>query len=60
MKKMNWLTNEQQKSYQNGNWNATFVKKNLKIDMLKIKSIVKLETIVIIQLDIEVHNKFKI
>ena len=60
MKKMNWLTNEQQKSYQNGNWNATFVKKNLKIDMLKIKSIVKLETIVIIQLDIEVHSKFKI
>ena len=60
MKKMNSLTNEQQKSYQNGNWIATFVKKNLKIDMLKIKSIVKLETIVIIELDIEVHNKFKI
>ena len=31
-----------------------FVKKNLKIDMLKIKSIVKLETNVIVQVNIEV------
>ena len=30
-----------------------FVKKNLKINMLKIKNIVKLETIVIIQENIE-------
>ena len=31
-----------------------FVKKNLKMKMLKIKNIVKLETIVIIQVNIEV------
>ena len=33
---------------------ATFVKKNLKINMLKIKNIVKLGTIFIIQENIEV------
>ena len=31
-----------------------FVKKNLKVNMLKIKNIVKLETITIIEMNIEV------
>ena len=36
---------------------AIFVKKNLKINILKIKSIVKLGTIAIIQGDIEALHK---
>ena len=44
---MKLLTNKQQESYENAK-NAISVKKNLKINMLKIKNIAKLETIVII------------
>ena len=42
-KKMKLLGKEQQESYENG---KTFVKKNLKINMLKVKNIVKLGIIV--------------
>ena len=44
-KKMKLLTKEQQKSYEN----VLFVKKDLKINISKIKNIIKLEIIVIIQ-----------
>ena len=47
-KKMKLLTNEQQYLY------TIFVKKSLKINILKIKNIVMLEIIVIIQVNIEV------
>ena len=50
---MELLTNEQQNSYQNKKY-TIFVKKNLKINMLQIKGIVKLENIVIIHENIEV------
>ena len=40
---MKLLGKEQQESYENG---KTFVKKNLKINMLKVKNIVKLGIIV--------------
>ena len=50
---MKTLTSEQQKSYQIAK-NVIFVMKNLKINMLQIKNIVKLGTIVIIQENIEV------
>ena len=46
-KKMKLLTNEQQKSYQNPKI-CYICKENLKINMLKIKIVVKLRTIVII------------
>ena len=42
-KKMKLLGKEQQESYENG---KTFVKKNLKINMVKVKNIVKLGIIV--------------
>ena len=48
---MKLLTNEQQKSYENGKFFSKFAKINLKINMLKIKSIAKLGTIVIIQVN---------
>ena len=44
-KKMKLLTKEHQKSYEN----VLFVKKDLKINISKIKNIIKLEIIVIIQ-----------
>ena len=44
-KKMKLLTKEQQKSYEN----VLFVKKDLKINISKIKNIIKLEIIGIIQ-----------
>ena len=44
-KKMKLLTKEQQKSYEN----VLFVKKDLKINISKVKNIIKLEIIVIIQ-----------
>ena len=47
-KKMKLLTNEQQYLY------TIFVKKSLKINILKMKNIVMLEIIVIIQVNIEV------
>ena len=47
-KKMKLLTNEQQYLY------TIFVKKSLKINILKIKNFVMLEIIVIIQVNIEV------
>ena len=50
--KMKLLTKQQQKSNENEKF-IIFVKKNLKMDMLKIKSIVKLGFIVIIQVNIE-------
>ena len=50
---MKLLTNHQQKSYQNGK-TCYICKKNLKINMLKIKNIVKLRTIAVIQGNIEV------
>ena len=40
-KKVKLLANEQQESYENANF-AIFVQKSLKINMLKIKNIVKL------------------
>ena len=49
------LTNEQQKSYQNAKI-CYVCKKKLKINMLKIKNIVKLATMLIIQVNIEVLN----
>ena len=49
-KKMKLLTNEQQYLY------TIFVKKSLKINILKIKNIVMLEIIVIIQVNIEVFH----
>ena len=52
-KKMKLLTNEQQESYKNAN-TVTFAKKNLKTNLGKIKNIVKLEIIAIIQGNIEV------
>ena len=52
-KEMNSSTNKQQKSCQNAKI-VVFIKKNLKIDMLKIKNILKLGTIAIILGDIEV------
>ena len=45
-KKMKQLTKEQQKSYEN---EKLFIKKNLRINIWKIKNIIKLEIIVIIQ-----------
>ena len=44
-KKMKLLTKEHQKSYEN----VLFVKKDLKINISKVKNIIKLEIIVIIQ-----------
>ena len=44
-KKMKLLGKEQQESYENG---KTFVKKNLKINIVKVKNIVKLGIIVCI------------
>ena len=52
-KEMNSSTNKQQKSCQNAKI-VVFIKKNLKIDMLKIKNILKLGTIAIILGNIEV------
>ena len=52
-KEMNSSTNKQQKSCQNAKI-VVFIKKNLKIDMLKIKNILKLGTIAIILGSIEV------
>ena len=52
-KKVKLLANEQQESYENANF-AIFVQKSLKINMLKIKNIVKLEIIFTIQVNIEV------
>ena len=52
-KKMKLLTNEQQESYKNAN-TVMFAKKNLKTNLGKIKNIVKLEIIAIIQGNIEV------
>ena len=45
-KKMKQLTKEQQESYEN---EKLFIKKNLRINIWKIKNIIKLEIIVIIQ-----------
>ena len=45
---MNLLTKYQQELYENEK-SVIFVKKNLKIDILKIKNIVKLEIVVTIQ-----------
>ena len=53
-KKMKLLTKKQKKSYEIAK--SLFVKKNLKINMLKIKNIVKLGTIVIIQVNTEVPH----
>ena len=44
---MKFLTKEQQESYENAEMCYIFVNKNLKINMWKIKNIVKLEIIVI-------------
>ena len=56
-KKMKLLTNEQQKSYENSKiCYYIYLNETLKINMLKIKNNVKLGTIVIIQVNIEVHN----
>ena len=52
-KKMKLLTKEQQQSYQMRK-SVIFVKKNLNINMWKMKNIVKIEIIVIIQGNIEV------
>ena len=51
-KKVKLLANEQQESYKNAKF-AIFVQKSLKINMLKIKNIVKLEIIFTIQVNIE-------
>ena len=49
------LTKKQQEPYENGKKKSViFVKKNLKINMWKIKNIVKLEIVAIIQGIIEV------
>ena len=48
-KKKNEVVNKEQKSYNNS---ATFSEKRLKINMFKIKDIVKLGIIIIIQLNI--------
>ena len=48
------LTKKQQEPYENGKKSVIFVKKNLKINMWKIKNIVKLEIVAIIQGIIEV------
>ena len=53
-KKMKLLTNKQKESYEKMQKSAIFVKKNLKINLQKIKNFVKLGTIVIIQENIEV------
>ena len=53
MKKVKLLANEQQESYENANL-SIFVQKNLKINMLKIKHVVNLEIILIIQINLEV------
>ena len=50
-KKINLLTNEQQESYENP---ETVIKKNLKINMLKLKNIVNLGNISTIQRNKEV------
>ena len=50
---MNSVTKEQQALYQNAKF-VIFVKKSLKINMLRIKNIAKLGTIVIMQSNIEV------
>ena len=52
-KKIKLLTKEQQESNENGKI-CYICKKNLRINILKIKNIIKLETIVIIQGNIEV------
>ena len=52
-KKMHLLTKEQEESYENF---ATFVEKSLKINMLKVKTITKLEIVIIIQVNIEVMH----
>ena len=51
-KKMRLLTNEQQKIQKS----VLFIKKNLKVNMLKIKNIVKQGTIIIILENIEMLN----
>ena len=52
-KKMRLLTNEQQESYQNAKI-CHNCQKSLKINMLPIKNIIKLEITAIIQVNIEV------
>ena len=54
-KKMKLLTKIQQELYENGKF-TIFVKKSLKINILKIKNIVKLEIIAIVQVNPEVLN----
>ena len=53
IKKMKLLIKEQQKSYENEKI-AMFVKKSLKVNIVKIKFIINLGVIVIIQVNIEV------
>ena len=50
---MKLLTNEQQELYEKGK-SAIFVEKNVKINMLMVKRFVKLEIIVVMQVNIEV------
>ena len=50
---MKLLTNEQQELYEKGK-SAIFVEKNMKINMLMVKRFVKLEIIVVMQVNIEV------
>ena len=52
-KKVKLLTKEQQKSYENAKI-SYICKKKLKINMQKVKNILKLETIIIIQQNLEV------
>ena len=52
-KKMNLLTNKQQESNESAK-SAVFVRKSLKIDMLRITNIKELGTSVIIQVNTEV------
>ena len=51
--KMKLLTNEQQELYEKRK-SAIFVEKNMKINMLMVKRFVKLEIIVVMQVNIEV------
>ena len=51
--KMQSLTKKLQKSYENAKI-CYICKKNVKINMLKIKNVIKLDTIIIIQGNIEV------
>ena len=52
-RKVKLLTHEQQESYENSKM-CYDCKESLKINMLKIKNIIKLEIIIIIQVNIEV------